>query len=488
MCEPDVTSQPSLLYFNQPLAAELGLDLSQISATDLAECFSGNRLPDNAQPIAQAYAGHQFGHFNPQLGDGRAHLLGEIITKQNQRIDIALKGSGRTPYSRGGDGKAGVGPMLREVLISEAMHGLGIPTTRSLAVVGSGDVVIRQTHEPGAVLTRTAASHIRVGTFELYAAKGDMMQVKKLADYSIERHFPHLLNDAKSDEDKSKLESHQNIYLRFFEAVLKKQAALIAQWMSVGFIHGVMNTDNMTISGETIDYGPCAFMDTYYADTVFSSIDEFGRYAYSNQPKIGPWNLAKLAQSLLPLFDEDSEKGIQLAQTSLNQFVEIYTQEWLFLFRNKLGIYDHSAEKYTIDIQLINDWLSLLEDQKVDFTLANRYLSKSLQSTFYQLSDLFNDTQPLESWMTRWRSRINIRNKEDAKIKHRMDQYNPWLIPRNHLVEQALKEAVENNDLTLFTRLMEAWKNPFEENSQYSDLEHPAPKGFNDAYRTFCGT
>ena len=447
---PDAAPAPRLLVLNRPLAADLGLDLTEDQARDW---FSGAALPPGADPIVQAYAGHQFGGFSAQLGDGRAHLLGEVVTPKGNRVDIQLKGSGRTPFSRGGDGKAAIGPMLREHLISEFMAAVGVPTTRSLAVVATGEEVWRETKLPGAVLARVAASHIRVGTFQFFAARGDQAQVKALADYAIARHDPDL---AQADAP----------YLAFLDAVIARQARLIAEWMGLGFIHGVMNTDNMAISGETIDYGPCAFMEAYAPGTVFSSIDHQGRYAYANQPLILGWNLARLAETLVPLLDPVQEKAIDLANDRLTGIAALYRAEWLTVMRHKLGLLGEDAA----DAALVDDLLTAMEG--ADWTLAfRRFADVRL------LRPLFDDFSKMDAWLPRWRARAG-----DGAAQ-RLAQANPAVIPRNHQVEAALTAATDG-DMAPFHALLAAIQAPF---SEAEPFMLPAPTGFGQ-YVTFCGT
>nr|MCU0903070.1 YdiU family protein [Tabrizicola sp.] len=400
---PDPAPAPRLLFLNRPLATDLGLDLNEAEAESW---FSGAALPAGADPIAQAYAGHQFGGFSPQLGDGRAHLLGEILSPDGRRFDIQLKGSGKTPFSRGGDGKAVVGPMLREVLISEFMAAAGVPTTRALAAVATGEEVWRETKQPGAVLARVAASHIRVGTFQFFAARGDQATVRRLADYAIARHYPDLASAA-------------NPYLAFLDSVIAAQARLIAQWMGLGFIHGVMNTDNMAISGETIDYGPCAFMEAYAPGTVFSSIDHQGRYAYANQPLILGWNLARLAETLIPLLDPSHEKAIEIANDRLTGIASRYRAEWLTVMRRKLGLLGEDDS----DAALADDLLTAMEG--ADWTLTFRRLADEAA-----LRPLFDDFAKMDAWLPRWRARAG-----DGAAQ-RLSQANPAVIPRNHKVEE----------------------------------------------------
>ena len=478
-CQPATVRDPVLLFLNHGLAEELQLGLAGLDDAALAAMFSGNALPEGAQPIAQAYSGHQFGQFNPQLGDGRALLIGEVIDRQGRRRDIALKGSGRTPFSRRGDGKAAVGPMLREVLIGEAMHALGIPTTRALAVVSSGEPVFRERTLPGAILTRVAASHLRVGTFQYFAAHGGLEQVRQLADYAIARHHPELM-DAESR------------YLDFLRAVAERQAALIARWMHVGFIHGVMNTDNMGIPGESIDFGPCAFMEAYDPRAVFSSIDEMGRYAYAAQPRIAGWNLARLAETLLPLFANDEGRAIELATEVIDAFHARYQHHWLVGLRAKLGLSGQVEQGDHVDTALGESWLDLLHAQQVDFTLAWRRLADAAAGNEAPLRSLFAGQPGLERWLQRWRERCAA---EDAATPdaataraEAMRRVNPWLIPRNHRVEEALAAASDEGDLAPFEQLLNALRRPFVEDPALSRYADPAPGAFMAEFRTFCGT
>ena len=447
---PDPAPAPRLLMLNHPLAADLGLTLTDDQARDW---FSGASLPPGADPIAQAYAGHQFGGFSPQLGDGRAHLLGEVVTPDGRRFDIQLKGSGKTPFSRGGDGKAAIGPMLREVLVSEFMAAVGVPTTRALAVVATGQEIWRETKLPGAVLARVAASHLRVGTFQFFAARGEQDKVKALADHAIARHYPDLAGA-------------ENPYLAFLDAVIARQAALIAQWMGLGFIHGVMNTDNMAISGETIDYGPCAFMEAYAPGTVFSSIDHQGRYAYANQPLILGWNLARLAETLVPLLDPVQEKAIEIANDRLSGIAPRYRADWLAVMRRKLGLIGEAPE----DAQLADDLLPAMEG--ADWTLTFRRLANEPA-----LRPLFPDFAAMEAWLPRWRTRAG------EGVAERLAQANPAVIPRNHKVEDALTAAT-SGDMAPFQALLSAIRAPFTETEPYM---LPAPTGFGQ-YVTYCGT
>ncbi|MFC9598884.1 YdiU family protein [Peribacillus butanolivorans] len=460
---PTPVSSPELIILNEQLAASLGLDVQALQSEDGAAVFAGNRIPEGASPLAQAYAGHQFGHFN-MLGDGRAVLLGEQILPQGVRVDVQLKGPGRTPYSRGGDGRAALGPMLREYIISEAMHGLGIPTTRSLAVVTTGESIIRETRLPGAIMTRVAASHLRVGTFQFAAKWGTVEELRTLADYTIQRHYP----DVEADE---------NRYLLLFQEVIKRQAELIAQWQLVGFIHGVMNTDNMTISGETIDYGPCAFMDAYDPTTVFSSIDTQGRYAYGNQPYIAGWNLARFAEALLPLLHDDQEQAVKLAQDKISVFNELYQSNWLAGMRAKLGLFNEESQ----DEALIDDLLNMMKKHGADYTNTFRTL------TFDTPKDtaLFG-TPEFAQWHELWQARLGRQKESKASSNQLMQNSNPAVIPRNHRVEEALEAAVEKGDYSVMERLLDVLSNPYAhsaEQAEYSTLpESTTP------YRTFCGT
>ncbi len=480
---PAAVPAPRLLFLNEALADELGLDPAALRAADAAALFAGNALPSDVQPIAQAYAGHQFGGFSPQLGDGRALLLGELIDRTGRRRDLAFKGSGRTPFSRGGDGKAAIGPMLREVLIGEAMHALGIPTTRALAVAATGEPVYREVALPGAVLTRVAASHLRVGTCQFFASRGDLEALQRLVDYTIARHDPALAGTPDAP-------------IALLRAVAQRQAALIAQWMNVGFIHGVMNTDNMAISGETIDYGPCAFMEGYDPAAVFSSIDHGGRYAYGNQPNIARWNLARFAEALLPLMaSSDDEAAIArvVAQATavIDAFPAWYAAELLRGQRAKLGLFAAAASDDTDDTALAADWLALLHAQRVDFTLAWRALAEAAGGREARLRALFADAAALEPWLARWLERCA---RDDAagggtgERAERMRRASPWIIPRNHRVEEALNAAMNDDDLAPFERLLAALQRPFDETAGSAAYAEPAPVEVTASYQTFCGT
>lgn len=466
--EPSPASRPRLAVLNAALAEELRLDPEVLRTPEGIAMLVGNQLPAGAEPIAQAYAGHQFGGFSPKLGDGRALLLGEVIDRHGQRRDIAFKGSGRTPFSRGGDGKCALGPALREYIVGEAMHGLGIPTTRVLAVVATGDLVRRERPLPGAVLTRIAASHLRVGTFEFFAAHRGIAEVRRLADYALARHDPALIGS-------------ETPYLGLLEAVCERQAALIARWLGVGFIHGVMNTDNMTLSGETIDYGPCAFMEHYDPATVFSSIDTQGRYAYGQQGQIAQWNLARLAETLLPLIDTDSESAIERATAVIVDFPQRLDRHWLAVMRAKLGL-DASGDE-ALDRMLAKDFLDLLHRHSIDFTQAFRDLYDQANG---QASRCLNIEDPdFTAWQRTWHER---QPRRDAALLERMRQANPYLIARNHRVEEALEAAVERFDLGPCQRLVSAIQAPFESQPAYADLAEPAPREVTACYRTFCGT
>jgi len=465
LLNPTPVREPQLVILNQALAESIGLNSSALKSEDGVAVLAGNQVPEGATPLAQAYAGHQFGNFT-MLGDGRALLLGEQITPKGERFDIQLKGSGPTPFSRRGDGRAALGPMLREYIISEAMHGLRIPTTRSLAVVATGEPVIREEFLPGAVLTRVAASHIRVGTFQFAANWGSLEDLRTLAEYTIERHYPEI-GDV------------PNRYLSFLEEVIRRQASLIAKWQLVGFIHGVMNTDNMAISGETIDYGPCAFMDTYDLSTVFSSIDRGGRYAYGNQPSIGAWNLTRFAETLLPLLDENQEQAITIAQDALEKYGELYRDNWFSGMRRKLGITGEEKE----DVSLVGDLLDLMQKYQADYT--NTFLAltfgREMENT------VLMETPEFTEWQERWRARIGKQQEGEFTSHQLMRENNPAVIPRNHRVEEALEAAVERDDFSVMEQLLAVLANPFAhtpEQAEYAILPPPSPV----RYRTYCGT
>lgn len=461
---PSRVPEPKLVALNYSLINSLGLNSKFLQSNDGVEVLAGNMIAEGAAPLAQAYAGHQFGHFT-MLGDGRAILLGEHITPIGERVDIQLKGSGRTPYSRGGDGKATLGPMLREYIISEAMAALGIPTTRSLAVVTTGEKIIREDYLPGAILTRVASSHIRVGTFQFASRFGNIHELKELADYTINRHYPNIVDD-------------DNKYLSFLKEVIKKQAELIAKWQLVGFIHGVMNTDNMTICGETIDYGPCAFMDVYDPATVFSSIDTQGRYAYGNQPKLAAWNLARFAETLIPLLHSDQDKAVDLAQNAISEFENIYKSNWLSGMRSKLGIFNEEDG----DEELIENLLNMMHKYGADYTNTFSSLTLDNKDGIAMFS-----TSEFSKWDELWQERLTRQPETKESIKQLMQSSNPYIIPRNHRVEEALDAAVKNDDYGVMDRLLDALSKPFaysKDQDEYSTLPEPS----NRPYRTFCGT
>jgi uncharacterized protein YdiU (UPF0061 family) len=461
--EAEQAPEPRLLVLNEPLAAELALDPTWLRTSEGLRLLVGNAVPSGATPVAQAYAGHQFGGFVPRLGDGRALLLGELVDADGRLRDLHLKGSGRTPFARGGDGLAAVGPMLREYVVSEAMHALGIPTTRSLAVVATGRPVRRETLLPGAVLARVASSHLRVGSFQYARATGDVDLLRRLADHAITRHHP---GAAQAERP----------YLALFEAVVAAQASLVAQWMLVGFVHGVMNTDNMTISGETIDYGPCAFMEAFDPATVYSSIDHGGRYAYGNQPVVAEWNLARLAEALLPLLHDDQEQAVALAVESLGAFRRQYDAAWSAGMRGKLGL-SHVLDDATLS-PLIDELLAQLQQSHVDHASFFRALGTAARGDAEPARNLFLDLAAFDGWVARWRPL-----SPDADL---MDRVNPVYIPRNHLVEEALAAATEG-DLDPLVRLLHAVAAPYDERPDLDRYAAPAPKDFG-AYQTFCGT
>jgi uncharacterized protein YdiU (UPF0061 family) len=459
--KPTPVNDPNLVILNRELAKDLNLDFSNIDNKDLAKLFSGNVLLGDTCTIAQAYAGHQFGHFT-MLGDGRAVLLGEHLVNDTKRYDIQLKGSGRTPFSRNGDGRAALGPMLREYIISEAIHALGIPTTRSLAVVSTGEKVIRENLLPGAILTRVASSHIRVGTFQYVAAKQNIDDLHTLVDYTINRHYP-------------EIKFSKNKALDLLNLVMEKQCKLVVNWMRVGFIHGVMNTDNMAISGETIDYGPCAFMDFYNPKTVFSSIDKLGRYSFSNQPPITKWNLARLAECLIPLIHQNEDTAIKIATETINNFQSIYENKWLNMMRDKLGLFGKDKN----DLKLINDLLYWMELNKADYT-----------NTFCHLMNInFNNESKYKvmsflNWFKQWQNRVLTNNGSVEKSINLMKKNNPTVIPRNHKVEEAI-EAANNNDLSLTNKLLSILNKPYDNQNNIENYQSPSK---NDEYQTFCGT
>ncbi|WP_439814358.1 protein adenylyltransferase SelO [Zavarzinia sp. CC-PAN008] len=469
---PTPVAQPSLVRINRPLATSLGLDADWLASDEGVAVLSGSQVPEGAEPLAMAYAGHQFGNFVPQLGDGRAVLLGEVVDRQGIRRDIQLKGSGPTPFSRRGDGRAALGPVLREYLVSEAMAALGIPTTRMLAAVMTGQPVYREAELPGAVLTRVASSHIRVGTFQFFAARGDAEGVRLLAEHVIARHYPHAAQA-------------EHPIRAMLEAVIAAQARLVAHWLLVGFIHGVMNTDNMSIAGETIDYGPCAFMDAYNPATVFSSIDQGGRYAYGNQPRIAQWNLARLAETLLPLLDEDEPTAIKLAEESLNTFVPAFESAYHDGLRRKIGLSDGQPG----DQDLVRALLAAMVENQVDFTLAFRRLADAVQGPDHDepVRGLFLDPTAFDAWAVTWRQRLAQEPQSRQAIRAAMRATNPAYIPRNHRVEEALAAAVEHRDFAPFEALLAVVQHPFDDqpdNARYAEAPDPDSR----VYQTFCGT
>lgn len=467
---PTPVAAPRLIRLNVPLATQLGLDPDWLKGPEGVAMLSGNGMPAGAASIATAYAGHQFGGFSPQLGDGRAILLGEVVDRNGKRHDLQLKGAGPTPFSRRGDGRAALGPVLREYIVSEAMAALGVPTTRALAAVLTGEPVRRETLLPGAVLTRVASSHIRIGTFQYFAARGDVEALRLLAEHVIARHYPACIGEGR--------------YLALLEAVVAAQASLVAQWMTIGFIHGVMNTDNMSIAGETIDYGPCAFMDAYHPTTVFSSIDEHGRYAYANQPPIARWNLTRFAETLLPLLDEDIDKAVPIAQGALDRFDPQFQAHLIAGFRRKLGLATEEAE----DAALIKGLLDVMQDGEADFTLVFRRLSEAAgQDGAEACRSLFKDPLAFDAWEARWRERLR---KEPVSVEARRDamlQVNPLYIPRNHQVEAVIEAAVEHDDFAPFERLLSVLAMPFEARPGHDDYERP-PAVYERVLATFCGT
>ena len=460
---PIPVKSPELIILNDNLAKQLGLNFSLISKKELSNLFSGNSLPEGSKSIAQAYAGHQFGHFT-MLGDGRAVLMGEHVSKNNERFDIQFKGSGQTPFSRNGDGRAALGPMLREYIISEAMHSLNIPTTRSLAVVKTGEDVVRENILQGAILTRVASSHLRVGTFQYVAMRNNESELRTLVDYTINRHYPNI--------KKSK-----NKALDLLKVLIELQIDLVVNWMRVGFIHGVMNTDNMSISGETIDYGPCAFMDTYDPQTVFSSIDELGRYAYFNQPSITKWNLARFAECLIPLIDPKKDKAIEIATEAINSFDKSYETKWINMMRDKLGLFGQDQK----DQVLIIDLLTWMHKNKADYTNTFCFL----MDENFQHNKIYNDENFL-TWKERWKERLKLNNNTPEKYLSLMKSVNPLVIPRNHKVEEVL-ESANNNDLSPLKKLINVLEKPYEKTKENIDYQSPAPVS-DKKYKTFCGT
>ena len=460
---PIPVKSPELTIFNYNLAEKLGLNFSSIEKNDLSKLFSGNLLPEGSKSIAQAYAGHQFGHFT-MLGDGRAVLMGEHVSKNNERFDIQFKGSGQTPFSRNGDGRAALGPMLREYIISEAMHSLNVPTTRSLAVVKTGEDVVRENILQGAILTRVASSHLRVGTFQYVAMRNNESELRTLVDYTINRHYPNI--------KKSK-----NKAINLLKVLIELQIDLVVNWMRVSFIHGVMNTDNMSISGETIDYGPCAFMDTYDPQTVFSSIDESGRYAHFNQPSITKWNLARFAECLISLIDPKKEKAIEIATETINSFDKSYETKWINMMRDKLGLFGQDQK----DQVLIIDLLTWMHKNKADYTNTFCFL----MDENFQHNKIYNDENFL-TWKERWKERLKLNNNTPEKYLSLMKSVNPLVIPRNHKVEEVL-ESANNNDLSPLKKLIKVLEKPYEKIKENIDYQSPAPAS-DKKYKTFCGT
>lgn len=465
---PERAPNPELIRLNEPLAEQLGLDVEWLKSPEGVAMLSGSRLPESAEPISMVYAGHQFGGWVPQLGDGRAHLIGELIDDSGRRFDVHLKGSGRTPYSRRGDGKAALGPVLREYIVSEWFAAMGIPATRTLAAVTTGEAVYRETALPGAVLVRVAQSHVRVGTFQYFASRNDLQSVTTLADYLIDRHFP-------------ELKESENRYLAMFAEVATRQARLIAQWMGVGFIHGVMNTDNMQLVGETIDFGPCAFMDTFHPDKVFSSIDEFGRYAWSRQPDIAQWDLARLAETLLPLFDPEEGRAIAAAERVLGDFPEAFRRDYVAIFSAKLGLDDDPAGE-----AFIGETLASMTENRVDFTLFFRQLTAvAAGAGETSLIELFSDREAGHRWLEAWQQRWSKASDRESRLEE-MKGTNPVYIPRNHRIEQAI-EAANGGDFKPFHELVDLLLQPLAEQPGFERYEL-VPEPHEEVKQTFCGT
>ena len=478
---PTPVPEPYLLRLNLDLAAELDLDADWLASRDGVAMLAGNRLPETARPIAMAYAGHQFGNFVPSLGDGRAILLGEVIDRHGRRRDVQLKGSGRTPFSRSGDGRAVLGPVLREYILGEAMHGLGIPTTRALGMVATGEPVFRERPEPGAILTRVAASHIRVGTFEYFARRGDTDSVRSLADYLIQRHYPELADT-------------EDAYTELLGAVAARQGELIARWLLVGFIHGVMNTDNMALSGETIDYGPCAFMDAYDPNQVYSSIDRFGRYAYGQQPSIGLWNLTQLANCLLPLLASDTDDDIEAAKTKARSALDAYGKAFEPAYygglRAKLGLIGDTGTDTGADDELVTDLLARMAQHRADFTNTFRLLSDASPedpSTLAPIRSQFAEPAAFDDWAVQWRTRLAKQDETDAERQARMRALNPAYIPRNHRVQEVIESATDRGSLEPLERLLAVVSRPFEDHPELAEYRKP-PAAHEVVHQTFCGT
>ncbi len=483
--DPVPVARPRLIKVNRALAAELGIEGAALESAVGAAIAAGNRLPEGAEPIAMAYAGHQFGHLVPQLGDGRAILLGEVVDRHGRRRDIQLKGAGRTRFARNGDGRAALGPILREYLVSEAMHALGIPGTRALAAVTTGEPVYRETVLPGAILTRVAASHIRIGTFQYFAIRHDHEAVRRLADYVIDRHYPELKSDDAANGTGEEAAANGARILALLDAVVARQAALVARWMQVGFIHGVMNTDNMAISGETIDYGPCAFMDAYDPDTVFSSIDAGGRYAFANQPLAAQWNLARFAETLLPLIDGDTQAAIDRARPVIVDFMPRFERHWLAGMRPKIGL----TRAEDGDQALIEALLEGMHASAADFTLTFRRLCDAAEDPAGDAAvrGLFAPPHLFDAWAADWRARLAREPGEPGARAAMMRQANPAYIPRNHRIEQALAAAVAEDDFAPFETLLEVLSHPYESRAEFSAYADP-PKPEERVTQTFCGT
>ena len=469
---PTPVKHPKIVKLNDELSNNLGIDLEMLELEDWASIFSGNQILPGSEPLAMVYAGHQFGHLVPQLGDGRAILLGEVIDNSSIRNDIQLKGSGITPFSRQGDGRAALGPVLREYIVSEAMHALGIPTTRSLCAVTSGEPVYRETVLPGAVLTRVASGHVRTGTFQYFAMRGDEKAITKLADYVIDRNYP-------------EVKEKQNKYLKLLEKVMDRHAQLVTKWLNVGFIHGVMNTDNMALSGETIDYGPCAFMDSFNKTQVFSSIDHAGRYSYGNQPQIVQWNLARLAETLLPLIDKKEDSAVEMAKDIIESYSGRFKEFWLAGMRQKLGLLTSESE----DENLIESLLNIMHENEADFTLSFRSLCDAAfdEKMDKNLRNLFKDEEAFNKWSNSWRSRLSRESASPEERVNLMRNVNPAVIPRNHRVEHALNAAVENSDYGPFEKLVDVLSSPYEEIKENDEFMLP-PKPGEHVLQTFCGT
>jgi len=473
VARPAAARAPRLVAFNRALALELGMDAATLDGERGARVFTGQEVLAGARPIAQAYAGHQFGHFTHQLGDGRALLLGEVVARDGRRFDVQLKGSGPTHFSRGGDGLSALGPVLREYLVSEAMHAMGIRTTRALAAATTGEEVYREEPLPGGVFTRVASSHLRIGSFQFFAARGEFERVRQLLDHAIERHDPDLV-DAQERE------------MRFLARVVDRQAELVASWMGVGFVHGVMNTDNTTISGETIDYGPCAFMDRYDPGTVFSSIDRNGRYAYGRQPRLALWNLARLAEALIPLVEGDRDAAVERATKVVEAFAPRYEAAWLAVMRRKLGLSENGADA-AADWSLAEDWHTLMHAAEADFTNAFRALCSAVDGDAVPIEAEFAGSDGLGPWMQRYEARLASESRDPAERAAAMRAANPAFVPRNHKVEEALEAAVRRDDFEPFHRMLEVVTNPFVEQAGAREYAEPAPSDA-EPYVTFCGT